>query len=117
MVSITVTLPDGVQAQLQRAAESQRRSLEEVALDILANAAGAASAVSTPEEIVARIRATSPNPKSIPAATGSLATALRNAPHVPDFDLGVWEHEWEVVESQIRATTRANDSPKDVHSF
>ena len=108
-MSITITLPDDVQAQLQRAAESQRRSLEEVALDILANAAGAGPAVSTPEEVVARIRATSPNPKSIPAATGSLASALRNAPHVPDFDLGVWEHEWAVVESQIRATTRAND--------
>ena len=34
-MSITITLPDDVQAQLQRTAESQRRSLEEVALDIL----------------------------------------------------------------------------------
>jgi hypothetical protein len=108
-MSITITLPDDVEAQLQRAAESQNRSLEEVALDILANAAGAGPAASTPEEVVARIRATPPNPKGIVAATGSLAAILRNAPHVPDFDLGVWEHEWAAVESQIRATTRAND--------
>ncbi len=108
-MSITITLPDDVQAQLQRAAESQRRSVEEVALDILADAAGAGPAGSTPEEVVARIRATSPNPQSILAATASLAAALRNAPHVPDFNLGVWEHEWAVVVSQIRATTRAND--------
>ena len=31
------------------------------------------------------------------------------ARHIPEFDLGVWEQEWAVVESQIRATTRAND--------
>ncbi len=108
-MSITITLPDDVQAQLQRAAESQRRSLEELALDILASAAGAGPAEPTPEEVVARIRATSPNPKSVRAATGSLAAALRDAPHIPDFNLGLWEHEWAVVESQIRATTRAND--------
>jgi len=108
-MSITITLPDDVQAQLQRSAESQRRSLEEVALDILTNAAGAGPAEPTPEEVVARIRATPPNPKSVRAATASLAAALRNAPHVPDFDLGVWEQEWAVVESEIRATTHAND--------
>ena len=109
LMSITVTLPDDVQAQLQRAAESQRRSLEEVALDILTNAAEAGPAVPTPEEVVARIRATPPNPKGVRAATGSLATALRDAPHIPDFNLGVWEQEWAVVESEIRATPRAND--------
>jgi hypothetical protein len=108
-MSITITLPDDVEAQLQRAADSQRRSLEEVAADILANAAGAGTAASTPEEVVARIRATPPNPKSIVAATSSLATALRNAPHAPDFNLGVWEREWAAVESQIRGTTRANE--------
>jgi hypothetical protein len=108
-MSITITLPDDVQAQLQRAAELQRRSLEEVALDVLAGAAGAGPAGFTPEEVVARIRATSPNPNSILAATASLAAALRSAPRVPDFDLDVWEHEWATVESQIRATTRAND--------
>ncbi len=108
-MSITITLPDDIQAQLQRAAESQRRSLEEVALDILAKAAGTGPALPTPEGVVARIRATSPNPKSVRAATSSLAAALRNAPHAPDFDLGVWEQEWAVVESEIRATTRDND--------
>lgn len=50
-MSTTITLPDDVQAQLQRAAESQRRSLEEVALDILANAAGAEPAGFAPEDV------------------------------------------------------------------
>ena len=108
-MSITITLPDDVEAQLQREAELQCRSLEEVTLDILANAAGAAPAVSMPEEVVAGIRATAPNPKSILAATGSLATALRNAPLVSDFNLGATERDWAAVELQIRATTRAND--------
>ena len=108
-MSITITLPDDVQAQLQRSAELQRRSLEEVALDILASAAGAGPAVSTPEDVVARIRATPRNPTSVVAATGSLATALRNAPLVSDFNLGVWERNWAAVELQIRATTRDND--------
>jgi hypothetical protein len=108
-MSITITLPDEIEVQLQRAAESQCRSLEEVALDILANAAGAGSAAATPEDIVAKIRSTAPNPKCVVAATESLAEALRNAPHVADFNLGAWEHEWAAVESEIRATTRVND--------
>ncbi len=108
-MSITITLPDEVRAQLQRAAESQRRSLEELAQDILANAAEAESAAPTAEEIVARIRATPPNPKSLVPATGSLASALRNAPHDPHFNLAAWEHEWADAESHIKAMTRAND--------
>jgi hypothetical protein len=111
-MSITITLPDEVQAQLQRAAESQRRSLEELAQDILANAAEAESAAPTAEEIVAKIRATPPNPTSFVAATASLAAALRNAPHDPDFNLAAWEHEWASVEFHIKATTRANGAAR-----
>jgi hypothetical protein len=108
-MTITITLPEALQAQWQLAAEAQRRSLEEVAIDILADVAGVDAVVPTPEEVVARIRATPPNPSGILPVTDSLAAALRNSPSVADFDLGVWKHEWAAVESQIKATTRAND--------
>lgn len=65
--------------------------------------------VPTPEGVVARIQATPPNPRSIRAASGSLAAALRDAPPAPEFDLGAWQNEWAAVEAEIRATTRAND--------
>jgi hypothetical protein len=87
----------------------QHRSLEEVAMGILANAVAGEPAVRTPEEVVARIRATPPNPRSVLAASASLAAALRNAPPAADFDLGVWQNEWAAVEAEIGATTRAND--------
>ena len=75
-MSITITLPDEVQLQLQRAAEVQQRSVEEVAVDILSGAMEMDAALPTPEEVVARIRAIRPNPQAVRAATGSLAEVL-----------------------------------------
>lgn len=108
-MSITITLPDEVHSQLQRAAEVQRRSVEEIVADILSSAMHNDSELPTPEEVVARIRAGHPNPDALRAATTSLAEALRSAPQAPDFDLGQWERGWAAVEAEISATTRTND--------
>jgi len=38
-----------------------------------------------------------------------LAEALRNAPEDPDFDLAEWTAQWQAVEAEMKAITRAND--------
>jgi hypothetical protein len=56
--------------------------------DLLSNAlADESEDYPTLEEVVARIRATPPNPANIHPATESLADLLLNAPEDPDFDL------------------------------
>ena len=63
----------------------------------------------TPEEVVARIRATPPNPSGIRAATASLADTLRNSPGDPNFHLEDWTRRWSAVEDEMKALTRTND--------
>jgi plasmid stability protein len=108
-MSITITLPHEIGAQLERRASAQRLSVERLALDILSDALEAEESFPTPEEVVAKIRATPPNPRGIRPAAGSLAEALRDAPDDPDFDLASWRREWAVVEAEMKAITRAND--------
>jgi plasmid stability protein len=108
-MTVTITLPDDVKAQLQREAEAQDRSVEEVALGILSGALRPASAFPAPEDVVAKIKATAPDPHNIRFARGSLAAALRAAPDDSDFDLVQWEREWAAVEREMKAMTRAND--------
>jgi len=108
-MAATITLPNEIEIQLQRRAETQRVSVEELALGILGNALETKELFPTPEEVVARIQATPPDPHSIRPAGGSLAEALRNAPDNPDFDLAAWNREWAVVQAEMKAMTRAND--------
>jgi hypothetical protein len=108
---VTITLPDELAENLQTRAEAQQVSLAELIADLL-NVAFAVEPdddFPTPEEVVAEIKATPPNPASIRPATGSLAEALQNAPQDPDFDLETWNKEWAAVEAEMRAITRAND--------
>lgn len=83
--------------------------MEEVTLDILSAALGRASSSPTPEDVVAQIKAKSPNSRSLRSSQGSLVAALRVAPDDPDFDLAQWNREWAVVEGEMKAVTRAND--------
>jgi plasmid stability protein len=93
-MAITITLPDEIEIQLQRKAQGQHLSVEELALEILGHALETEEPFPTPEEVVAKIQATPPNPHNIRPAGGSLAGALRNAPDDPDFDLVAWNREW-----------------------
>lgn len=106
---VTITLPHEIHVQLQRKAEAQHRSLEEVALEILGDALGMKGTFLSPEEVVAKIQATPPNSRSIRPASGSLAEALRNAPSDPDFDLATWNRKWAAAEAEMKAITRANE--------
>lgn len=107
-MAVVLTLPRNLEERLQRRAGLQHRSVEEIAIDILSGALEE-DTFPTPEEVVARIRATPPNPLSMRRATGSLADALRNAPHDPNFDLERWEKEWATAEAEMKTITRAND--------
>jgi hypothetical protein len=65
--------------------------------------------LTTPDEVVAKIRSTPPNPSGIRPATASLADALSNAPDDPSFDLQDWTRRWIAVEGELKSVARAND--------
>ncbi len=101
-MTVTITLPDELATKLQSRAETKNLSLETLAINILSSVLELEEELDdypTPEEVVAKIKATPPNPAAIRPATGSLAEALQNAPHDPDFDLETWTKEWAAVEA------------------
>jgi hypothetical protein len=108
---MTITLPliGDLAERLQSEAEAQHITVENLALNILYDALGVENTFPTPEEVVAKIKATPPNPAMIRPATGSLEEALLNAPEDPDFDLETWTRAWEAFEAQMKAIDRAND--------
>lgn len=108
---ITITLPAELEENLQAKAEAQQRPLDELIVDILANAVEAEADDDWPtlEEVVAEIKALPPNPAAIRPATGSLAEALANSPHDPDFDLETWQRDWAKIEAEMKAIDRANE--------
>lgn len=117
-MEITLTLPDVLAAKLQTEAMSRRRSTEEVALELLDQALDAEPETPdytppTLEEVVARIRATPPNPEMVRPPKGSLGEYLAAsiAAEDPDepFDEAEWNRQWAAVEAEMKAVTRAND--------
>ena len=106
-MTLSITLPNELVDQLQREAQAQQRSVQDVALDILAQALGEVGL--TPEEVVAKAKALPPNPKSLRPAQGSLAEALRHAPLAPEFDAEQWTRAWAVVEAEMDAIEKADD--------
>ena len=111
-MTITITLPDGLAAKLQAKAQIQQLQPEELILDILSSAVELEfeqDVYPTPDEVIARIKATRPNQANIRPASGSLLKALQNSPHDPEFDLEAWNKEWAAIETEMKAITRAND--------
>jgi len=107
-MTVTITVPDDMEKQLQRKAEREHLSVEELILELLGHALGTERYSQSPEEVVVKIQAMLPDPRNIRPARGSLSEALRNAPDDPDFDLTVWNREWTIVEAEMQALTRAN---------
>jgi hypothetical protein len=107
-MAVTITLPDELEARLKRRAKGLRLSLENLVLEILGRAVGADEIFLTPEVVVAKMRATPPNPQGVRLAEASLAEALRNSPHDPSFDLATWNREWAEAEAEMKAATRMN---------
>ncbi|HUY35217.1 MAG TPA: hypothetical protein VMV69_20900 [Pirellulales bacterium] len=110
-MSVIITLSDPLAAQLQSKAAAEDLSVEDLAIRILHDAAEATEEVfATPEEVVARIRATPPNLANIRPATGSLGDVLENAPDDPGFDLDTWSRDWMAVDAEMKTVTRANSA-------
>jgi len=63
----------------------------------------------TLEEVMAKIKATPPNPAAIHPATESLLDYLLSVPDDPDFDEKAWNRDWARVEAAMKARDRAND--------
>lgn len=109
-MTITITLSDKLARDLQYRAEEKKISVDELVADLLSEAlANESEEYPTLEEVVARIKATPPNPANIHPATESLADLLRGAPEDPDFDLEAWTRDWARVEAEMKAIDRAND--------
>ena len=63
----------------------------------------------TPEEVVARVQATAPNPSMVRPAKGNLADLLLASPDDVQFDTEGWQRQWSAVEAELKAAARAND--------
>ncbi len=83
-MSITITLPEEIESRLQRKAEMQHRSIEEVAIDLLHSVLEQEDVGPSLDQVIRTIQGTPPDPNNIRSAEDSLATALRHAPEDPD---------------------------------
>ena len=104
LIDLSPTLEDKVKAE----ARKRKRTPEQIVLERLvqsfANDDGPTIA-----EVVARIKATPPNPAMITAPQGDLAEALRNGPTDPDFDLKSWKQEWAAAEDEMKRINLLSD--------
>lgn len=112
-MEITLSLPDVLATKLQTEARVQQRSTEEVAVELLdqalENAAGAEL-----DALIARIRALPPEPDLIRQPTASLEEYLARslAAEAEDdepFDQEEWQRQWDVIQAEMKAVTRANN--------
>jgi len=103
VINLSDTLADKVKAEAQK----RHRSPEEIIVDILSTVFEE-NRTSSVSEIVALIKATTPDPAMVIPAEGSLAEALRDGPTDPNFDLQTWEREWRAVEAELKQINRFN---------
>jgi len=106
-MTLTISLTDVVQAKLEKRAKAIDWSVEKMATHLLDEALE--DSFPALEEVVERIRNLPPGPVIEPTSRISLAQALRAAPEDPDFDLSVWQVQWQAAETEIAAMTQAND--------
>ena len=111
MMALQISLPEELAGELTRRASQQRRSAQEIVIDLLNRALGSAEYddLETPEQVVARIQALPRNPDALRPAQGSLADALRNTLTNDSFDLEEWQREWDKVEAELREMTILDD--------
>ncbi len=106
-MSVTITIPPDLETQLRHEAAAQRRSTEEVALDILRAALRSDSA--TLSAVVADIRATPPNPAALRLAHGALSAALADVDENEPLDVATWQAAWAKVEAELATLDQADE--------
>lgn len=110
-MTLQISLPEELAGELSRQAIHQKRTAQEIVIDLLNRALGfdQDKYLETPEEVVARIKALPKNPDALRPAQGSVADALRRTITNEDFDLDAWEKEWAAVEAEMREMTLLDD--------
>jgi hypothetical protein len=107
-MALSIHLTDELENKLNREAKNRKLSPEQVVVDILTHALED-DLTPTVAEVVARIKATPPNPAMITPPQGSLADALRHGPTDPDFDLAAWERDWAMAEEELKRVNLLDD--------
>lgn len=126
-MEITITLPDFLAAKLQTKAQIRRRPAEEVAVELIDEALGVEPNEIEPfpltlplplslNEVVARIKSLPPNPANQfdweakrKGLTEYLASSIAAKDPNEKFDEEEWQRNWDAVEAEMKAVTRAND--------
>jgi hypothetical protein len=106
-MTLLIDLPKSTEENLREAARKQRLSPERLAAQILEDAL-APDPFPTLEEVVAKIKALPTKPENVRPAVGSLQELLASDPEDAEFDLESWQEEWDRVEAEMKAITRAN---------
>jgi len=106
-MTILVSLPPPIEENLRRAARIQSISPENLAAQILEDAF-TDETFETPEQVVERIKRLPPDPSNIRPATVSLKELLENSPIDPEFDVAEWQRQWDQIEQEMKAISRAN---------
>ena len=88
-------------------ATNQRRSAEDVALDLLQAALMAEPPEPGLDEVVARIRAAASNPAGLRLSSGSLVDALAEEDDA-QLDVAAWRAAWSAVEADMATIERAD---------
>lgn len=107
-MALLIDLPATLEHKVKAEAQKQKRTLEQVVIDRLAQTF-AEDDMPTLAEVVARIKSTPPNPAMITPPQGDLAQALRNSPTDSEFDLKTWEQEWTAAEAELKRINLLND--------
>jgi len=102
-----IKLPEAVERSLRAKAERQRLAPEDLAAHILLDAL-TDEVFETPEQVIERIKRLPPDPSNIRPATASLKELLENSPIDPDFDVAEWQRQWDLIEQEMKAVSRAN---------
>lgn len=106
-MTLLIDLSETLEKKVKEEAKKYHRTPESLIADIVAKAFE--DEVSSVAEVVARIKATPPNPAMVKPPQGSLAEALRNGPVDPDFDIDEWRSEWAVAEEELKRINLLND--------
>ena len=107
-MALLINLSDTLENRVQAEAKKRRRTPEQIVVEIV-EAALETDVTPSVAQVVARIKATAPNPALVTLPQGSLAEALRDAPTDPDFDLETWENQWSAAEAELKRINLMND--------
>lgn len=107
-MTMTVTIPEDLAAKVVRRATRQGTAPEQLVVDLL-EADFDSGGVATPEEVVAKIKATPPDPAAFVLAQESLIEFLRDALDEPPIDSDAWNQEWAVIEAEMKHRDHLDD--------